>query len=63
MRLRNLDENKPLRDYLAAEAAQHDTFLRNSNQDRPVAVAQGMSRAVHGLIDLIEKAPELLEKQ
>ena len=62
MRLRNLDENKPLRDYLAAENAKHMAFLIGCNEDRPMHVAQGMIRATKGLTDLIEQAPSLLDK-
>lgn len=63
MKLRNLDEFRPLRDFLASEASKHDLFLRNTNQDRPLAVAQGMSRAIHDLIDFIDSAPAELEKE
>lgn len=61
MRLRNLDEFKPLRDYLAAEEAKHKAFLVGCNEDRPMHVAQGMARAITGINELIEGAPVVLE--
>ena len=62
LRIRNLDENRAFREFLEAEAQKHDTYMRNANEDRPLAVAQGMSRATHALLDLIEQAPSLLDK-
>lgn len=62
LRIRNLDEFKPLRDHLAGEKAKHMTFLVGCNEDRPLHVAQGMVRALGALTDLIEQAPSLLDK-
>lgn len=62
LRLRNLDEFKPLREYLQTEAATHMAFLMNTNEDRPMHVAQGMLRAVDKLQNLIEVSPTLLEQ-
>ena len=63
MRVRNLEEFKPLREYLQAEQTKHTTFLIGCNEDRPMHVAQGMLRAISGLNELIDKAPAALEQQ
>ena len=63
MRVRNLDEFRPLREYLATENEKHTNFLIGCNEDRPMHVAQGMLRATKGLTDLIDSAPVLLDKE
>lgn len=63
MRVRNLDEFKPLRDYLAAENTKHTGFLIGCNEDRPMHVCQGMLRATTALTNLIDNSPELLDKE
>jgi hypothetical protein len=63
MRVRNLEEFRPLREYLDAEQAKHMAFLMTTNEDRPMHVAQGMLRALSALTDLIEQAPSLLDKK
>lgn len=63
LKVRNLDEFKPLREYLDAEEAKHMAFLMTTNEDRPMHVAQGMLRALNALTNLIQEAPSLLDKQ
>lgn len=60
--LRNDSRFSAFKDWVAAEKAAAVRYLTMSNDDRAVAVAQGDVRRLTQIEELLEQAPNLLEK-
>lgn len=62
LKINNLNDFKPFREYLAGQLEMHKTRLVFMADDRQVHNLQGRAQALKELMDLIEGAPAALDK-
>jgi len=62
VRIKNLNEFAAFRKYLEEEKAYDMAIMAGTNDDRVMHLAQGAYRRITMLIEAIEAAPKLLEK-
>ena len=63
LKIRNLNEFSPFRDYLETELRETMMTMINCNDDRQMHCHQGAVRKLTALHDLIDGAPGLLDKE